>query len=118
MIEPKDIPSVDEDTARTIIVVARTIAPCLDSLEGEPRKDALAVLRGVAAELGEPGSRRIRSQSVDGAAVSYERVGSAFNHDDRVALAALCGASVIGGLPAGSFPEDRLFDRLWPGERY
>lgn len=94
--------------------MARSIVPCLDSLEGERRGDAIAIIRGVAAELPAPGSRRTKSMSRNGTAVTFTDVGSAFTADDRSALRALCGTSTVPGLPVGSFPKGRPFGRVWP----
>lgn len=43
--------SSDDSLARRVLVRARSIAPCLDTLEGEPRLDAIAILTGVVAEI-------------------------------------------------------------------
>lgn len=108
------------DRARLVLVRARTIAPCIDTLdkESERGKDAIAILKDVLAELPAPGERRMRGLSRNGTSITLDAVSSAFSDDNRAALRALCGATSATGLPVASFPADRLFDRLWPGERY
>lgn len=116
MIAHSDLTGVDEDTARLILVVARSIAPCLDSLDGEDRANALSVLRGVAREAASM-SRTIESQSVGTARVTYRDIDSMFTPDYRTALRTLCGAaSDAAGHPVGSFPKGNPFRRLWPEE--
>lgn len=119
MIVPDDITGVDADTARRIIVVARSIAPCLDALEEgtEEHKTALAILRGVAAELPAPGERRLRSMSRAGTSVTFETIRSSFTDDDRIGLEALCGVPRAGG-PIGSFPTSTPISRIWPEGGY
>lgn len=119
MIQPSDLGG-DEDRARLVLVRARTIAPCIDTLDpgSEPGKDAIAVLKDVLAGLPEPGERRTRGLSRNGTSITLDAVGSAFSEDNRAALRAICGASTSSGGPAASFPVDRLFERIWPEERY
>lgn len=121
MIEPTDLTGVEETLARRILVHARTIAPCLDSLidgeEGEPKpkSDAIAILLGVAREVPAVGSRRVKSQRIGPAQVEYFDVPSAFSDDDRNSLRSLCSVASSGGLPIGSFPRPaRVVDAMWP----
>lgn len=118
-ITPGDLPGVDENVARRVIATARSIAPCLDSLDGEKKKDAIAVLLGVVAEVPTAGSRRVRSQSRNGTSVTLLDYTGAFTTEDRAALRALCGAAeaVTAGGPVGSFPPSTITDRIWPPER-
>lgn len=118
MITPEDIPGVAEDVARRIIVAARSIAPCIDSFadESEDKKNAIAILRGVAREAPAPGSRRVRSQRIGPAAVDYWDA-ETWLPQDRSDLRSLCTSTVVPGLPRGSFPLERPVARLWP-ERY
>lgn len=114
-IKPEDIGG-DPDAARRIIVLARSIAPCIDSFadNSEEKKDAVAILKGVATEAAARGARHVRSEAVGTARVTYE-VGSAFTDDDRDSLRALCGASSgHSDTPAGSFPKERPIGRVWP----
>lgn len=119
MITPDDIPGVGEDVARRIIVAARSIAPCIDSFPdgSEDQKNVIAILRGVAAEVPTPGSRRVRSQRIGSASVDYWNA-ETWMPEDRSALRSLCAAAPTGGNPAGSFPTERVFDRVWPEGRY
>lgn len=121
MIQPSDLAgTADEDRARKVLILARSIAPCVLDFadESEEKKNAVAILKGVLAELPAPGERRMRGLSRNGTSVTLDEVRSAFSEDDRVALRALCDATAVAGIPQGSFPEERLFERIWPGERY
>jgi hypothetical protein len=112
--------SDDEDLGRRVVARARVIAPCLDTLDptSEEGKTAIAILRGVIAELPTPGEGRLRSMSRNGTAVTLAAIASAFDGDAAVSLRALCGASAQGGLPVGKFPERSAASRVWPEERY
>ena len=116
-IKPDEIGS-DDGAARRVLVLARTIAPCLDSLpeDSDRRKDAIAILKNVYEEVLTRGARHVRSEGVASARVSYE-VGSAFTDDDRASLRALCGAmpplQASAEAPAGSFPKERPVGRVW-----
>lgn len=117
MIAPSDLPGVDENVARRLIATARSIAPCLDTLAGEDRLTAIAILLGAAAEVPAAGMGRMRSQSRNGTSVTWTDYSSAFSADDRSALRALCGASAASaGAPVGSFPESTMTRRIWPPE--
>lgn len=106
----------DEDLAREVIVVARSIAPCIASFlpDSEEQLDAIAILRRVYAEARARGSRLVQSQRIGPASVEYRSVRSAFEGDAERALRALCSTSPAAGLPVGSFPRDRPISRLWP----
>lgn len=106
----------DEDLGREVLIVARDIAPCLDSFEdgSEEQKNALAILRRVFKDITGRGSRFVKSQSVGPASVTYTDVQSAFDGQPRRALRALCASGGSGGLPRGSFPLERPVSRLWP----
>ena len=114
MITPDEL-GVDEDVARRILVAARSIAPCIDSFEdeSEQKKNALAILRGVAAEAPAAGSRRVKDQSIGSARVAYWDA-ETWSAQDRAGLRSLCTASAPTGLPRGSFPLERPVSRLWP----
>ena len=118
-ITPGDLTGVEENVARRVIASARSIAPCLDSLEGEPRRDAIAILLGVAAEVPAAGSRRVRSQSRNGTSVTMADYQGAFTLEDRSVLRALCGAASAAavGAPVGSFPPSTITGCIWPPER-
>ncbi|NHI16861.1 hypothetical protein [Microbacterium excoecariae] len=120
-ILPEDI-GPDEQAARRVLARARDLAPCLDSLTGEPQKDALAILKGVYAELPDAGARRARSLSRNGTAITYDDAASAFSDDDVVSLRGLCARAGDGftflGMPRASFPIDGVSVGIWPGERY
>lgn len=127
MIVPNDIITgdggvpVDEDTARRIIAVARSIASRIDEIPDgtEDHKQAIAILRGVARELPAPGEARLKSMSRNGTAVQIDTVRDAFSREDRRALIALCetlGVKARG--PIGSFPPAGVVSRLWPEGPY
>jgi len=117
-INPDEI-SGDEDLARRILVRARSIAPCLNSIpdDDDRRKDAIAILKGVVAEVPAPGARRVRSRGRNGTSISYSDIGGAFSDDDMASLRSLCETATIG-LPIGSFPEARPFAGEWAEGRY
>jgi hypothetical protein len=115
MITPEDLTGVDEALARRVIVVGRSIAPCIDDLVGEDRLDALAILRGVVAEAGERGSLHVLSERAGTVGVSYSTVRSWFQSDDKAGLRALCGGPVHAG-PVGEFPARRIYTNIWPDE--
>lgn len=124
MIVPSDIPSVDEGMARRIIAIARSIAPCLDSLvdgagdkDPKPLSDAIAILTGIAREGVARGSRLVKSQRIATAAVEYTVDGSWFSVDDRAALKSLCGVAAVAGLPVGRFPRAGVVTGMWPEEQ-
>tara|TARA_B100000378_G_scaffold181442_1_gene146740 strand:- start:15 stop:377 length:363 start_codon:yes stop_codon:yes gene_type:complete len=106
----------DEDLGRRVLVRARIIAPCLDTLDpaSEAGKNAIAILKGVIAELPAPGEGRVRSMSRNGTSISMQAVASAFEGDATVSLRSLCASLARGGLPVGSFPSERPIGRLWP----
>lgn len=106
----------DEDLAREILVIGRSIAPCLASFadDSEEQKNAIAILRRVYKELGGRGSRLVKSQRIAQASVDYATVSSAFDGDPRNALRALCTAASAAGQPRGSFPTGRPLAGLWP----
>ncbi len=114
MITSSDIADVSDGTARRIIAEARSIAPCLDSLEGEPQKDAIAILQGIAKEVVTRGSRDVKSQRIGPAQVEYFDIASAFRQGDRDALRALCSGTASSAGPVGSFPIEQPFRRIWP----
>lgn len=112
----------DEDLAREVLVMARSIAPCLSSFsdESEEQKDAVAILKRVYREAEDRGSRNVKSERTGTGAVEWV-VRSAFDGDPRLSLRALCAAAAVaasaGGQPLGSFPTERPIIRLWP-EKY
>jgi hypothetical protein len=114
VIQSNDLTGIDELMALRILAVARTIAPCLDTLVDSPRAEAIAILRGVAGEAKERGSRLVQSQGVQTARVVYRTVESWFSDDDRDALRSMCSISTAPAGPIGSFPESHLVRRLWP----
>jgi hypothetical protein len=112
---------VDEDLGRRILVRARIIAPCLDSFdaESEEGKNAIAILKGVIAELPAPGESRMRSMSRNGTSVSFAQIASAFEGDPTVSLRSLCASATRAGLPQGSFPKPHsVVERYWPEGTY
>lgn len=103
----------DEDLARRVIGYGRNLAPCLDSLDHEPREEARVVLRGVAqAVAGRVAGLKARAVGDwSWTFFSDAEMGSVFGVDDRATLVRLCGkaASPDTG-PVGSFPEP---DAAW-----
>lgn len=119
-ITPEDIGG-EENLARRILVRARGIAPCIDTFvkDSEPWKDAVAILKGVLDELPAPGQARMRSMSRNGTSISVEAIGSAFDVLDATAsLRSLCGATLSSAHSVGSFPLERVFERVWPEGEY
>lgn len=117
MITPEEL-DVDEQLARRVISTARSFAPCLDSLVGDARENAIAILDGVAAEAEARGARSVASQSVGTARVTYGSATSWFTDDDRDGLRALCQAAASGaGHPVGRFPKPaHALKKVWPEE--
>lgn len=118
-ITAEDLGIADDDLRRRIMVTARRIAPCIDSFPdgSEEKADAVAILKGVVAELPETGSRRTRSVSRNGTSMSFEAIEAAFTAETRADLESLCSAVPVG-LAEGSFPIENVFGRVWPEERY
>lgn len=112
--------TTDEDLGRRVIARARLIAPCLATLdpESEDGLTAIALLKGVVAELPAAGERRMRSLSRNGTSVSLEAIATAFDSDTTASLRALCGVVTSPGLPMGSFPTESAFGRVWPEGPY
>lgn len=111
--------TTDEDLGREIIVVARDIAPCIDSLTDEKLKDATAILKRIAKDLTVRGSRMVKAQRIGPASVDYADVRSAFAGQPTRALRALCAAApgTTQAAPRGSFPTNRPVSCIWP-EQY
>lgn len=117
MITHTDLTGVDEDLARRVLVLARSIAPCIDAFTAasEEGKNAIAILKGVIAEIPAAGSRRTKSMSRNGTSITLADIGSAFDDDSRAALRTLCSAATPSGLPVGSFPTpDYTVASQWP----
>ncbi len=114
-IKPEHL-GVDPDLARRILVLARIIAPCVETLPDDSplREDAIAVLRGVAAEAAALPPRSLASTGVGPMRETYRDIGSCFTEDDKASLRSLCGLTSSPGLPMGSFPDPGLVSRLWP----
>jgi hypothetical protein len=119
VIQPQEI-STDEDLARRILVRARFLAPGIDAIPhgDERRLDALAILKGVIAEVPAPGSRRVKGRGRNGTSVSYFDVTDAFSEVDISNLRSLVSAAPSEGLAIGSFPDARPIDRQWPEGGY
>ena len=106
-IIPMEISS-DEDLARRVIGYGRNLAPCLDSLEGDDREEALAVLKGVAGVVAGrvAGLKSKTAGDWSWTFFSDAEMGSVFSADDRASLSRLCGVSAHASRgPVGSFPE-------------
>ena len=108
----------DDDLAARVVAYGRNLAPCLDSLDGDARTEAVVVLRNVAATAAArlPG---LRSRTVGDWSWTYlsdAEMGSMIAFDDRAVLRRLCGgAQADGAKPLGCFPGvPRHLSRLWP----
>lgn len=112
--------TTDEDLGRRVLVRACIFAPCLDTLDpaSEAGKNAIAVLKGVIAELPAAGSRRTRALSRNGTSMSFAAIDAAFDDDARASLRSLCGLAEGQALPRGSFPLARAFESVWPEGEY
>lgn len=117
MIYPDEIGD-DRDHARVILVIARSIAPCISSFEaGSDEHDtAVSILKGVYKDTVARGPRFVKAQSIGPARVDYTDVESMFEGTPTRALRALCSQSAVGGLSRGSFPQGRPVSRIWPEE--
>ncbi len=106
----------DEDLAREVLIIARDIAPCIDSFAdgSEEQKNALAVIRRVYKNIVGRGPTFVKSQRIGTASVDYGEVRSAFDGNPRRALRALCAAVAPAGHSVGSFPMERPVGRVWP----
>lgn len=117
-ITPTDLLPVTEDTARQVLAIARSIAPCLQDLPiGEDRLNAIAILKAVGQAGAARGSALIKSQRIASAAVEYIVDGSWFSTDQRAGLRALCSPteSDSAGHPLGDFPDfSRVVSRMFP----
>lgn len=117
-ITKEDLGLTDEDLARRVLAYGRLLAPCLSDLDGDPREDAIAILKNVAsiAAARLPG---LKARAVGDWSWTYltdKEMGSMIGADDRAVLTSLCGtqASTAGG-PVGSFPAPpREYRGLWP----
>jgi hypothetical protein len=121
-ITVEDLACPDKTLARHVLIHARVIAPCLQSLDGEDAVDAIAILDGVAREAKRRGDRRLVSQSVGTARATYvssTEAASWFTEDDRQALRSLCAVASLSsqGHPVGRFPApSTAIRRVWPEE--
>lgn len=116
LLKSEHLTGVEETLAARITGVARSIAPGLDSLEGDAYEQAILILRGIAKEAQGRGSRLVKGQRIATASVEYFDA-SWFSVDDRAALRALCSAaSTTAGTPVGSFPKAGLLTGVWPEE--
>ncbi|PPF18271.1 hypothetical protein C5B92_07080 [Rathayibacter sp. AY1A4] len=111
--------SSDEDLGRRVLAYARTIAPCLGTLDGETEqgKDAIALLKSIAKSVPDPEMSRVRSMNRNGTSMSFD-VASAFSSDDRAALRYLCSGSAAAVGPIGSFPKGGHVAKVWPEGDY
>lgn len=115
MLHPSFLNGVDEQLAWRLITLARSIAPGIDTVEGDDFDAVIAILQGVATEATSRGSRFIASQRVGTASVNYWPDVSWFSEDDKASLRSLAksGAGTTG--PVGSFPApSRVISHLWP----
>lgn len=83
-MQASDITGVDPTVALRLLAVARSIAPCLDSLTGDDAMTAVAIIQGVAAELPAPGSRTCPlTQSRNGTSIGFDAFASAWTAEGR-----------------------------------
>lgn len=115
-IAPTDLGG-DADVARQVLALARSIAPCIQSLpDGDDRDSAISILKAVAGVGQARGSQLVKSQAIGPARVEYVD-GSWFSADHRAALRVLCSAveTQPAGHPEGSFPPvSKIVSRMWP----
>lgn len=119
MITANDLDIPDKALAARIMAQARAIAPCISSLTGDAKDEALALLQAIARDAASGGARGVASRQVGTARLSYRDVASWFTDDDRAALRALCGAAPVAGTghPVGAFPAPaRAYKAIWPEE--
>ena len=106
----------DKDLADRVIAYGRTLAPCLQTLEGQDLTDTVAVLKNVAKVAAGrlPG---LKARAVGDWSWTYltdAEMGSMIGPDDRAVLSRVCNLKPVGG-PRGSFPAPpREYLRLWP----
>jgi hypothetical protein len=112
----------DADTARRVIVRTRQVAPCALLLpdDGEPKAEALAILKAVMKRAIDAGTGVVASQGRNGTNISFREIRSAFTDDDVADLRSLCDGEVSSSrpLPLGSFPKDRPLANMWPEGEY
>lgn len=118
MITANDLDIPDKALAARIMAQARAIAPCISSLTGDAKDEAIALLQAIARDAASGGARGVASRQVGTARLSYRDVTSWFTDDDRAALRALCAAPGSGtGHPVGAFPAPaRAYKAIWPEE--
>jgi hypothetical protein len=115
VIKPYQV-GADEDLARELLIMARSIAPCISGFadDSEEQKTAISIIKRVYVEVEDRGSRNVKSERTGTGAVEWI-VRSAFDGDPRASLRALCAAAgPAAGQPMGSFPAERPMQRLWP----
>ena len=120
-ISSSDLEVADEDLGRRILARARVIAPCLDTLEDDARLDAIAILKGVVAEMPAAGQGRTKSLARNGTAITFADIQSAFDADSRASLRALCAAAssaTAAPQPIGAFPIAHVSKGIWPDGAY
>ena len=117
-----DLLPIDEDIARRVLVRAREIAPGIRTVVpgSEEQRDALAILRGVAARAAGLGAGTVASKGRNGTSISFRDIKSAFFDDDITSLRAIFAmpGEKPAGMPVGSFPDDRPLRNLWPEGDY
>ncbi|APZ81758.1 hypothetical protein NCPPB3778_8 [Rathayibacter phage NCPPB3778] len=117
MISHSDV-GPDEFLARQILVLAKSIAPCLSSIDdtSEEAADAVSILRRVYSNATQRGPGYIKSQRIGSASVEYGDLSSMFDSDSRAALKAVCSQwqTNAAGLSMGAFPLERPIAQIWP----
>lgn len=110
--------SCDEDLGRRVLLYASSVAPCLQSLDGERREDAVAVLRSIAADIESAPGYRVKSRTRGEWTTTYfsdTEITSIISAADRDALKMLCGGARLAGSPRGQFPAPHLpLLHMWP----
>ena len=109
----------DVSIAKQVLAYARTLAPCIDSLERNSPQwdDVVAILIGARRTLESRPTGAVRKQTAGAWSkewFSRDELGSAFGVDDLRVLRSLCEEGIAARGPIGSFPPPRDLGRLFP----
>lgn len=116
-----DLTGVEEQLARRVVIHARRLVPSITTVtEEEVKKDAVAILLGIADRASSGHGGTVASQSRNGTSISFREIRRAFTDDAIEDLRSLFEAPLParGGLPVGAFPKPQSTPRLWPESGY